>query len=78
MQATVSLILAEQLIDFDIHHDTSGSFRLDFFLRDNPDSFKVDAQAFTSDHVAVIACGNFRIPPPIRHERTIWLYKRGD
>ena len=67
----------EQLVDFDAYHVLNGSFRLDLFLTDHPDSFSVDAYAFTSDHVDVIARGNLCIPPPIKHERTTWLYKRG-
>ena len=54
------------------------SSRLDLFLTDHSDSFSVESYPFASDHVAVIARGNLKIPPPVKHERIIRQYHRTD
>ena len=48
------------------------------FLTDHTDSFSVESYPFASDHVAVIASGNLKIPPPVKHERIIRQYHRKD
>jgi len=67
-----------QLAEFDNYIGPHGSSWIELLLTDHLDSFSVESYPFAINHVAVIAFGNLKMPPPVKPKWVIRQYHHTD